>query len=103
VLRVAQEVLDMSDEPDHQELCNREQAFFVKAIQEDVDLSAHLKDAVNSLRIVLAADESHRAVQVVYLGQDSELLVLTAEHGEIAERALHDVLCARCTLRGGNR
>lgn len=61
------EILDMSDEPEHQELCDREQAFFLKAIQEDRDLADHLSDAVNSLRIVLAADESHRTGQVVYL------------------------------------
>lgn len=61
------DILDMSDEPDHQELCDREQAFFLKAIQEDRDLSDHLTDAVNSLRIVLAADESHRTGQVVCL------------------------------------
>lgn len=59
---------DMSDEPDHQELCNREQAFLLNAIKEDVDLSDHLADAVNSLRIVLAADESHRTGQVVRIG-----------------------------------
>jgi hypothetical protein len=50
----------MSDEPGHQDLCDREQAFFSKAIHEDLDLSEHLKDAVNSLRIVLAADQSVR-------------------------------------------
>jgi predicted dehydrogenase len=61
------EILDMSDEPEHQELCDREQAFFLKAIQEGRDLTDHLSDAVNSLRIVLAADESHRTGQVVYL------------------------------------
>lgn len=61
------EILDMSDEPDHQELCDREQAFFAAAIQMDLDLSDHLRDAVNSLRIVLAADESHRTGRVVYL------------------------------------
>jgi predicted dehydrogenase len=61
------EILDMSDEPDHQELCDREQAYFLQALQEDLDLADHLRDAVNSLRVVLAADESHRNGQVVYL------------------------------------
>jgi predicted dehydrogenase len=61
------EILDMSDEPDHQELCDREQAYFLKAIEDDLDLSDHLRDAVNSLRIVLAADASHRTGQVVVL------------------------------------
>ncbi len=59
--------IDTSDEPDHQELCNREQTFFLRAIQEDLDLSDHLQDAINSLRIVLAADKSVRTGQVVKL------------------------------------
>ena len=61
------EVLDMSDEPDHQALCDREQAYFLKAIRENLDLTDHRKDAVNSLRIVLAADQSYRTGKVVDL------------------------------------
>jgi len=61
------EIFDMSDEPDHQALCDREQAYFLQAMREDLDLSDHLTDAVNSLRIVLAADESHRTGRVVVL------------------------------------
>ena len=61
------QLIDTSDEPDHQELCNREQAYFLRAIREDLDLTDHLNDAVNSLRIVLAADESVRTAQVVTL------------------------------------
>ena len=53
-------VIDMSDEPDHQALCEREQAFFLDAIRTDVDLSEHMADAVTSLAIVLAADRSIR-------------------------------------------
>lgn len=60
-------IIDTTDEPDHQELCNREQSFFQKAIEEDLDLSDHLEDAINSLRIVLAADESVRKGGVVKL------------------------------------
>jgi predicted dehydrogenase len=52
------EWIDMSDEPDHQELCEREQAWFLKTILEDIDLGDSMDDAVNSLRIVLAAQES---------------------------------------------
>jgi hypothetical protein len=33
------EVFSMEDEPGHQELCDREQAFFLKAIREDLDLT----------------------------------------------------------------
>lgn len=60
-------LIDTKDEPNHQELCDREQAFFLKAIREDLDLTDHLNDAVNSLRIVLAADESVRTGKVVLL------------------------------------
>lgn len=59
--------IDTSDEPDHQELCNREQLYFLRAIRDDLDLSDHLADAVNSLRIVLAADESVRRRSAVSL------------------------------------
>jgi predicted dehydrogenase len=52
------EILSMADEPDHQELCDREQAHFLRAIQEDLDLSESMDAAVNSLRIVLAAEHS---------------------------------------------
>jgi predicted dehydrogenase len=59
--------IDTSDEPGHQELCDREQAYFLGAIREDIDLREHLADAVNSLRIVLAADRSVRTGLVVTL------------------------------------
>ena len=62
------EIIDLADEPDHQELCAREQRFFHRAIAGNVDLSEHMADAVNSLRIVLAADESVRTGRTVELG-----------------------------------
>jgi predicted dehydrogenase len=58
---------NLEDEPDHQELCNREQRYFLKAIRENTDLSAHAEDAVNSLRIAFACDESVRTGKVVKL------------------------------------
>ena len=61
-------VINMADEPDHQELCNREQAFFLKAIREDLDLSDSMAAAVDSLRIVLAAQESIDTKRAVELG-----------------------------------
>jgi predicted dehydrogenase len=61
------ELISTEDEPDHQGLCDREQAYFLRAIQQDLDLSDHMADAVSSLRIVLAADESVRTGQVVTL------------------------------------
>jgi predicted dehydrogenase len=61
------ELISMADEPSHQELCDREQAYFLRAIREDLDLTDHLNDAVTSLRIVLAADESVRTGKVIRL------------------------------------
>ena len=57
----------MRDEPDHNELCLREQQFFLQAIQQDLDLEDHMNDALNSLRIVLAADQSVRSGEIVQL------------------------------------
>jgi len=54
------EMLDMAGEPGHQALCDREQAFVLKAITEDLDLTQHMEDAVTSLEVVLAADTSIR-------------------------------------------
>jgi predicted dehydrogenase len=59
--------IDLTDEPDHQELCNREQAFFLQAVHDDIDLSDHVDDAVNSLKIAFACDESVRTGKVVSL------------------------------------
>ncbi|TCD01606.1 Gfo/Idh/MocA family protein [Pedobacter psychroterrae] len=61
------EWVDLSDEPDHQELCNREQRYFLKAILEDLDLTDPTADAVNSLKIAFACDESVKSGQVVML------------------------------------
>lgn len=52
--------LSMADEPGHDELCAREQAYVGRAIFNDLDLTRHMDDAVQSLRICLAADESIR-------------------------------------------
>lgn len=60
-------IIDTSDEPDHQELCNREQQYFLKAILDDLDLTEHWEDAVNSLQIVLAADTSVKTGKIVKL------------------------------------
>ncbi|MBD9373028.1 Gfo/Idh/MocA family oxidoreductase [Rhizobium sp. ARZ01] len=63
----ADEDLKMAGEPGHQELCDFEQAYVLKAIREDIDLSRHMEDAVQSLRICLAADESVRTGKPVKL------------------------------------
>lgn len=59
--------IDMADEPDHDGLCLREQEYLLKAIQEDLDLTDHLDDALNSMRIVFAADESFRTGKTIEL------------------------------------
>jgi predicted dehydrogenase len=61
----ADEIIDCSDEPDHDGLCRLEQELFLDAIVNDRDLSDHMADAVSSLRIVLAADESFRTGRTV--------------------------------------
>ena len=64
-------IVDMPDEPDHQELCAAEQAYMLRAIAEDIDLNRHMSDAVRSLAICLAADESIRTGQPVSLEETS--------------------------------
>jgi predicted dehydrogenase len=61
------EWVNLTDEPNHQELCDREQLYFLKAIQENMDLKDHLDDAVNSLRIAFACDESIKKGVMVQL------------------------------------
>ena len=59
--------ISTEDEPDHDGLCRLEQDYFLKAIREDLDLGDHLRDAVNSLKIVLAADASVKTGKTVVL------------------------------------
>ena len=47
--RKADERIDTADEPDHDELCEREQRYLLRAIQEDLDLTDHMNDAVTLL------------------------------------------------------
>ncbi|PRD48614.1 Gfo/Idh/MocA family protein [Sphingobacterium haloxyli] len=61
------EWIDLTDEPNHQELCDREQLHFLRAIQEDLDLSKSMEDAINSLRIAFACDESVKTGGMVKL------------------------------------
>ncbi|MBM3973240.1 MAG: Gfo/Idh/MocA family oxidoreductase [Planctomycetes bacterium] len=63
----ADQWIDTTDEPDHDGLCLREQQYLLRAIREDLDLGEHLADAVNSLRIVLAADRSAREGRTIEL------------------------------------
>ena len=57
----------IDDTPDHDEISLREQRWLLAAIREEQDLSRHWADAVHSLRIVLAADESIRSGRVIEL------------------------------------
>jgi len=61
------EIVRLDDEPDHDELCNREQRYFLKSITDNIDLTDHLNDAVNSMRIVIAAEESFRTGKTIEL------------------------------------
>ncbi len=61
------EVIRLDDEPDHDELCKREQQYFLTAIRENIDLTDHMDDAVASMRIVAAADESFRTGKTIEL------------------------------------
>jgi predicted dehydrogenase len=60
-------LIELPGEPGHQGLCDLEQAYVLRAIAEDIDLSRPMQDAVQSLRICLAADESIRSGQGVGL------------------------------------
>src|SRR5690606_10263726 len=61
------EWIDLTDEPDHNELRKREQQYFLRSIQDNLDLSDHMEDAFNSLRIAFAYDESVKTGEVVKL------------------------------------
>ncbi|WP_414661817.1 Gfo/Idh/MocA family protein [Horticoccus sp. 23ND18S-11] len=61
------EIIDVTDEPNHDELCRREQDVFLDAIRHDRDLTAHWDSAIDSLRIVLAADQSFREGRTIKL------------------------------------
>lgn len=61
------ELIRLNDEPNHDELCAREQSYFQMAIRDDINLTAHLQDALNSMRIVLAAEESFRTGSTIEL------------------------------------
>lgn len=61
------EVIKIEEEPDHNELCKREQEYLYRTIVEDIDLNDHVDDAVNSLKICFAAVESYNTGKVVHL------------------------------------
>lgn len=61
------QLISTENEPDHDALCELEQLYFLNAIVNDKDLNEHLRDAINSLKIVLAADQSFKTNQTIIL------------------------------------
>ncbi len=68
----ADEIIRLPDEPGHDELCRREQQLFLRAIRGEVDLEPHWRSAIDSLRIVLAADRSFREGRTVRLDETDD-------------------------------
>lgn len=60
-------LIEMPGEPGHQQLCDAEQAYMIEAVREGIDLTRHMSDAVQSLAICIAADESIRTGRSVDL------------------------------------
>lgn len=63
----ADEIIAVTDEPDHDELCRREQAVFLQALRGQIDLEAHWQAVTDSLRVVLAADQSFKTGKTIEL------------------------------------
>jgi predicted dehydrogenase len=66
-LEASDEFIELEDEPDHDELCRREQLFFLQGILGKSDLTEHQDSAVRASEIVLAADESYRSGEMILL------------------------------------
>ncbi|WOO39544.1 Gfo/Idh/MocA family oxidoreductase [Rubellicoccus peritrichatus] len=61
------EWIPMESEPDHDALFQLEQEYFLKTLDEDLDVTDLLQAACNASRIVLAADESFRTGKTIEL------------------------------------
>lgn len=59
------EWISLKDEPDHLELCMREQSFLLKAILEDLDLHEQTQHAMISLEIALACDKAVKTAEII--------------------------------------
>ena len=59
------EIIDTSEEPDHDGLCQLEQEFLLDAIINDRDLTEHQEAAVQSLQVVLAADQAFKTGKTI--------------------------------------
>jgi len=60
-------IMDTPRQPGHDELCYMEQEYFLNAIKNDLDLGDHLQEVVDTLKIVLASDESVKTGRAVEL------------------------------------
>lgn len=60
-------LLELEDEPDHDELCRREQEFFLQGIRGEIDLTEHQASAIRATEVVLAADTSFREGKMIEL------------------------------------
>jgi len=60
-------IMDTPQQPGHDELCHLEQEYFLNAIKTDLDLSDHLQEVVDTLKIVLASDRSVKTGRAVEL------------------------------------
>jgi predicted dehydrogenase len=61
-------VRTFADSPGHQGLCDLQAAAMARAIRDDQDMRRHVEDAVRSVAVCLAADESVRTGKPVRLG-----------------------------------
>ena len=53
--------INTEHEPNHDQLCEIEQRYLLKVIEEDLDITQDMVDVINSMKIVLAADKSIRS------------------------------------------
>jgi predicted dehydrogenase len=63
----AERVVSFQDSPGHQALCDLQARAMAQAIRDDHDMTRHLADAVRSVAVCLAADESVRTGKAVRL------------------------------------
>ncbi|WP_109299273.1 Gfo/Idh/MocA family protein [Aquimarina sp. AU474] len=61
------EFIYTNDEPNHDELCFLEQEFLLKTITTNIDLTDHMNSVLESMKIVFAADQSHKLGKTIML------------------------------------
>ncbi len=97
-VKTPDEWIDMQDEPDHQECTQQGTTLsFKKSINENIDLTDHMDDAVNSLRIAFACDESSKNEEYSFIittatmitGALSQLHVYKSIHTNLAKAIDH--------------